>query len=97
MVDAKSRPSHHATIESNSSTITHDPRSTDGGLRAFQGFSCDDVGYGFDNIGDVLTLPPILMEKYVHAAEQISQEAIIAPPSEPPFELVSQQPARDPR
>ena len=28
-------------------------------------FPSDDVGYGFDNIGDVLTLPPLLMEKYL--------------------------------
>jgi mono/diheme cytochrome c family protein len=40
-------------------------------------FPSDDVGYGFDNIGDVLTLPPILMEKYLAAAEKISTEAIV--------------------
>ena len=34
-------------------------------------FPADDVGYGFDNIGDVLTMPPILMEKYLDAAEDI--------------------------
>ncbi|MEW6161549.1 MAG: DUF1587 domain-containing protein, partial [Verrucomicrobiota bacterium] len=27
-------------------------------------FPADDVGYGFDNIGDVLSLSPILLEKY---------------------------------
>src|SRR5690349_16717502 len=26
-------------------------------------FPADDVGYGFDNVGDVLSLPPLLMEK----------------------------------
>src|SRR5207248_9958495 len=31
----------------------------------------DDVGYGFDNIGDVLSLPPILLEKYLRAADKI--------------------------
>lgn len=41
-------------------------------------FPSDDVGYGFDNIGDVLTLPPILMEKYLAAAESIAKRAIIA-------------------
>ncbi len=40
-------------------------------------FPSDDVGYGFDNIGDVLTMPPILMEKYLAAAEAISEEAIV--------------------
>ena len=34
-------------------------------------FPSDDVGYGFDNIGDVLSMPPILMEKYLAAAEKI--------------------------
>jgi mono/diheme cytochrome c family protein len=40
-------------------------------------FPSDDVGYGFDNIGDVLTLPPLLMEKYLAAAEQIAAKAIV--------------------
>ncbi len=40
-------------------------------------FPSDDVGYGFDNIGDVLTLPPMLMEKYLNAAEQIAAKAIV--------------------
>ena len=40
-------------------------------------FPSDDVGYGFDNIGDVLSMPPILMEKYLAAAEKISEEAIV--------------------
>ena len=45
------------------------------------GFPADDVGYGFDNIGDVMSLPPLLMEKYLAAAEEISQRAIILPPA----------------
>ncbi|MCA9127950.1 MAG: DUF1592 domain-containing protein [Planctomycetales bacterium] len=49
-------------------------------------FPGDDVGFGFDNIGDVLTLPPILMEKYLIAAEQISRQAIQTPPSAQLFE-----------
>jgi len=39
-------------------------------------FPTDDVGEGFDNIGDVLTLSPILFEKYFTAAELIAGEAI---------------------
>ncbi|MEX0679620.1 MAG: DUF1592 domain-containing protein [Pirellulales bacterium] len=35
-------------------------------------FPSDDVGYGFDNIGDVLSLPTILLEKYLAAAEQVA-------------------------
>ncbi|HVX14660.1 MAG TPA: DUF1592 domain-containing protein [Pirellulales bacterium] len=39
-------------------------------------FPVDDVGYGFDNIGDVLSMPPILLEKYLAAADQIVDKAI---------------------
>lgn len=38
-------------------------------------FPSDDVGEGFDNIGDVLTISPILLEKYLAAAEQIAEQA----------------------
>ena len=36
----------------------------------------DDAGYGFDNIGDVLTVSPTLLEKYLSAAAKISRLAI---------------------
>lgn len=36
----------------------------------------DDTGYGFDNIGDVLTLSPMLLEKYIQAAEKIVTAAV---------------------
>ncbi len=39
-------------------------------------FPSDDVGYGFDNIGDVLSVSPLLMEKYLDAAEKISEKVI---------------------
>ncbi len=48
-------------------------------FRPADDFPLDDVGYGFDNIGDVLTLPPLLMEKYLNAAEQITARAIVTP------------------
>jgi mono/diheme cytochrome c family protein len=40
-------------------------------------FPADDVGYGFDNIGDVLSVSPLLLEKYLTAAESILDEAIV--------------------
>ncbi|MHB0957923.1 MAG: DUF1592 domain-containing protein [Pirellulaceae bacterium] len=46
-------------------------------------FPADDVGYGFDNIGDVLSLPPLLMEKYLAAAEEISGSAVVVPDAPP--------------
>src|SRR5262249_44422549 len=39
-------------------------------------FPPDDTGYGFDNIGDVLTVSPLLLEKYMAAAETIVSEAV---------------------
>jgi len=40
-------------------------------------FPSDDIGYGFDNIGDVLTISPVLMERYLSAAEAIMSRAIL--------------------
>ncbi|MGP0067820.1 MAG: DUF1592 domain-containing protein [Isosphaeraceae bacterium] len=40
-------------------------------------FPNDDVGYGFDNIGDVLSVSPLLLEKYLAAAEAILDRAIV--------------------
>jgi mono/diheme cytochrome c family protein len=40
-------------------------------------FPGDDVGYGFDNIGDVLTVSPLLLEKYLSATESILDQAIV--------------------
>lgn len=39
-------------------------------------FPQDDSGYGFDNIADVLSISPVLMEKYLTAAEKISRTAV---------------------
>jgi hypothetical protein len=36
----------------------------------------DDSGYGFDNIGDVLTVSPVLLERYLSAAAKISRSAV---------------------
>lgn len=64
-------------------------------------FPADDVGYGFDNIGDVLSLPPLLMEKYLAAAEEISRRVVAEPESRPcvfvvaPSESVSEEEAAE--
>ena len=39
-------------------------------------FPPDDTGYGFDDIGDVLTVSPMLLEKYVTAAKTIVDQAV---------------------
>ena len=46
-------------------------------------FPQDDVGYGFDNIGDVLSMPPILLEKYLNAAEAVLDRSIVTGPLTP--------------
>lgn len=43
-------------------------------------FPADDSGHGFDNIADVLTVSPMLLEKYLDAAQTIVNEAV---PQEP--------------
>lgn len=39
-------------------------------------FPADDTGYGFDTIGDVLTISPLLAERYFDAAKSIMEEAV---------------------
>lgn len=36
-----------------------------------EAFPPDDTGYGFDNIGDVLSISPLLMEKYIASADEV--------------------------
>ncbi|HVT13848.1 MAG TPA: DUF1592 domain-containing protein [Fimbriimonadaceae bacterium] len=45
-------------------------------LKPADDFPSDDVGYGFDNIGDVLSMSPLLMDGYFKAAQDIAQQAI---------------------
>src|SRR5262249_6055511 len=52
-------------------------------FRAEKSFPTDDSGYGFDNIGDVLTISPVLMEKYLAAAERIAARTLGADPLPP--------------
>jgi mono/diheme cytochrome c family protein len=47
-------------------------------------FPEDSGGHGFDNNADVLTLAPVLMEKYLAAAENVLGKAIFVQPVLPP-------------
>jgi hypothetical protein len=47
-------------------------------------FPRDDSGYGFDNIAGVLSVSPVLMEKYLAAAEKIAKSAIVPPTAPEP-------------
>lgn len=45
-------------------------------FRAAEEFPADDTGYGFDTIADALTVSPLLLEKYMQAAETIVAKAV---------------------
>ncbi len=48
-------------------------------IRPAEDFPSDDVGYGFDDIGDVLSISPLLMEKYLSASEAVLNAAMPLP------------------
>src|SRR6187551_2894221 len=50
-------------------------------------FPADDTGHGFDNIADVLTISPMLLEKYLDAAQTIVSGIV---PTQP--RVVAEQP-----
>jgi mono/diheme cytochrome c family protein len=56
-------------------------------FRADRNFPTDDSGEGFDNIGDVLTVSPVLMEKYLASAGRIAERAIATGPVPKPIEV----------
>ncbi|MEO1991712.1 MAG: DUF1587 domain-containing protein, partial [Pirellulales bacterium] len=45
-------------------------------IRPADTFPSDDIGFGFDTVGDVLTIPPVLLERYIDAADQVARAAI---------------------
>ncbi len=52
----------------------------------------DESGYGFDNIGDVLTVSPGLLERYLLAAAKISRQAVGDPTLRPTTALYRTSP-----
>lgn len=58
-------------------------------------FPADEAGgEGFDNNGETLYVPPMLMERYLEAAQQILDRAILTPPLSRNFGLRELAPAR---
>ena len=53
-------------------------------FRPADDFPSDDVGRGFDNIADVLAVSPVLMERYLDAADNIAEMAIPLSAAKPP-------------
>ena len=64
-------------------------------FRPADDFPQDDSGYGFDNIGDVLSLSPVLMEKYLKSAETIVHTALFGPEKLKPTVIRHQPPYRE--
>jgi hypothetical protein len=48
-------------------------------IQPAENFPNDEAAYGFDNIADALTLSPVLLEKYLYAAERVVRTAIFGP------------------
>ncbi len=46
-------------------------------LRPAKSFPEDDSGYGFDNVGDVLSLSPALLERYLKAGSEVLDQVIV--------------------
>ncbi len=67
-------PSIHRLNRAEYSNAVRDLLALD--IKAGAKLPADDTGYGFDNIGDVLSLSPVLIERYVSTARMVSREAV---------------------
>ena len=50
-------------------------------------FPADDTGYGFDNIGDVLTFSPVHLERFIAAGKLVAERAM--PTAEPKLDVLN--------
>jgi PAS domain-containing protein len=57
-------------------------------------FPADESAYGFDNIADALGMSPVLVEKYLHAAERSVRWAVFGPPKMKPAMIHYPTPVR---
>ena len=81
---AKPDPGHIAPHRLNRTEYNNTVRDLLGvDIHPADDFPQDDAVYGFDNIADSLTISPLLMEKYIAAAEKIADAAIFGPDLKP--------------
>src|SRR6266511_3782406 len=81
------RPTVHRLNRTEYSNAIRDLLTVD--IKPGAALPVDDSGYGFDNIGEVLTISPALLEKYISVARKVSRLAIGDPeikPSEERFQ-----------
>jgi hypothetical protein len=63
-------------------------------LQAAADFPADETAYGFDTNADALSLSPVLLEKYVDAAERAVRTAIFGPAKQKPAYVHYSAPVR---
>jgi len=66
-------------------------------IRPAEDFPADQAAFGFDNISDALNLPPVLLEKYVDAAERSVRTALFGPEQRKPAMTHYPSPVRIPK
>ncbi len=82
--DLRPRPGKVTARRLNRAEYNHSIRDLFGmDLRPADAFPSDEVGAGFDNNGDVLSLSPLLVEKYLDAAESVATQVLIDPAALP--------------
>ncbi len=68
------RPALHRLNRTEYANSVHDLLGVDADVTAL--LPTDDMSHGFDNMADVLSISPALMEGYIRAAGRISREAV---------------------
>ena len=68
------RPTLHRLNRTEYANAIHDLLALD--VDVSEMLPADDIGYGFDNIGDVLQVSPALLERYLSASRKISKQAV---------------------
>jgi len=86
------RPTVHRLNRAEYSNAVRDLLAVD--VKPGNGLPVDDSGYGFDNIGEVLSSSPVLLERYLSAARRISRLAV-GDLTQKPYESIYEAP-RDP-
>jgi Protein of unknown function (DUF1587) len=80
-------PAVHRLNRAEYSNAIHDLLDLD--LDNLATLPADDSGYGFDNIGDALTVSPLLMEKYMSTARKVSRLAVGTVKASPSVERIN--------
>src|SRR5271169_4181833 len=75
------RPALHRLNRTEYANVIHDLLNVDVDVMPL--LPADDMSHGFDNMADVLTISPALMQGYIRAAARISREAVGDPAALP--------------